>query len=94
MATFLALLSSALWGTADYHGGKLSKSHPAIAVLGVTQAIGLIFGIGLVIVTGDYSADAFGPALFNTPVVAFKLSISPNHVGVDKKSKSLKSSLS
>jgi len=30
-------------------------------VLGVTQAIGLIFGIGLVIVTGDYSADAFGP---------------------------------
>ena len=61
MATFLALLSSALWGTADYHGGKLSKSHPAIAVLGVTQAIGLIFGIGLVIVTGDYSADAFGP---------------------------------
>ena len=51
MATFLALLSSALWGTADYHGGKLSKSHPAIAVLGVTQAIGLIFGIGLVIVT-------------------------------------------
>jgi drug/metabolite transporter (DMT)-like permease len=61
MATFLALLSSALWGTADYHGGKLSKSHPAIAVLGVTQAIGLIFGIGLVIVTGDYSAAAFGP---------------------------------
>ena len=60
MATFLALLSSALWGTADYHGGKLSKSHPAIAVLGVTQAIGLIFGIALVFVTGDYSAQAFG----------------------------------
>ncbi|MEY2769367.1 MAG: hypothetical protein RL359_1003 [Actinomycetota bacterium] len=60
MVTFLALLSSALWGTADYHGGKLSKSHPAIAVLGVTQAIGLLFGIGLVAANGDYSAPAFG----------------------------------
>ena len=61
MATILALLSSALWGTADYHGGKISKSNPAIAVLGVTQAIGLLFGIGLVILSGDYSAPAFGP---------------------------------
>lgn len=61
MATLLALLSSALWGTADYHGGKLSKSHPAIAVLGVTQAIGLIFGLGLAVITGDFSAAAFGP---------------------------------
>lgn len=60
MATLLALLSSALWGTADYHGGKLSKSHPAIAVLGVTQAIGLVFGILLVVVSGDYSAEPFG----------------------------------
>jgi len=61
MATILALLSSALWGTADYHGGKLSKSHPAIAVLGVTQAIGLLFGVGLAIVSGEFSAEAFGP---------------------------------
>jgi len=60
MATLLALLSSLLWGTADYHGGKLSKKYPAIAVLGVTQAIGLVFGIILVLITGDYSANAFG----------------------------------
>lgn len=60
MATLLALFSSLLWGTADYHGGKLSKAHPAIAVLGVTQAIGLVFGIGLVIVSGDFSSNAFG----------------------------------
>ena len=60
MATILALLSSVLWGTADYHGGKLSKKNPAIAVLGVTQAIGLVFGIGLALVSGDFSADAFG----------------------------------
>lgn len=60
MATLLALLSSALWGTADYHGGKLSKKYPAIAVLGVTQAIGLIFGIILATIGGDFSASAFG----------------------------------
>ena len=60
MATLLALLSSLLWGTADYHGGKLSKKYPAIAVLGVTQAIGLVFGIILVLATGEYSANAFG----------------------------------
>ncbi len=60
MATLLALFSSLLWGTADYHGGKLSKTHPAIAVLGVTQAIGLIFGVGLVLINGDFSYNAFG----------------------------------
>lgn len=60
MATLLALFSSLLWGTADYHGGKLSKTHPAMAVLGVTQAIGLIFGVGLVLVNGDFSYNAFG----------------------------------
>jgi len=60
MATLLALFSSFLWGTADYHGGKLSKKHPAIAVLGVTQAIGLLFGLCLVVITGDFSSNAFG----------------------------------
>lgn len=60
MATLLALFSSLLWGTADYHGGKLSKKYPAIAVLGVTQAIGLVFGIVLVLATGEFSSSAFG----------------------------------
>jgi len=60
MATLLALFSSLLWGTADFHGGKLSKKYPAIAVLGVTQAIGLVFGIILVLATGEFSANAFG----------------------------------
>ena len=67
MATLLALFSSLLWGTADYHGGKLSKTHPAIAVLGVTQAIGLVFGIGLVIVSGDFSSNAFGTGGYFIP---------------------------
>ena len=60
MATLLALFSSVLWGTADYHGGNLSKKYPAIAVLGVTQAIGLIFGIILALINGEFSTNAFG----------------------------------
>ncbi len=67
MATLLALFSSLLWGTADYHGGKLSKKYPAIAVLGVTQAIGLVFGIILVLATGEFSANAFGDNGFFIP---------------------------
>ena len=60
MASFLALLSSGLWGSADYHAGKLSKKFPAIAVLGTSQAIGFITGVVLVLISGAWSAEAFG----------------------------------
>ena len=60
MASLLALLSSGLWGSADYHAGKLSKRFPAIAVLGSTQAIGFVTGVILVLFTGAWTADAFG----------------------------------
>lgn len=60
MASFLALLSSGLWGSADYHAGKLSKRFPAVAVLATSQAIGFITGVFLVLITGAWQADAFG----------------------------------
>lgn len=60
MASLLALLSSGLWGSADYHAGKLSKKFPSIAVLATTQAIGFITGLILVLATGAWSAQAFG----------------------------------
>jgi uncharacterized membrane protein len=60
MASLLALLSSGLWGSADYHAGKLSKRFPAVAVLATSQAIGFITGVVLVLLTGDWRADAFG----------------------------------
>lgn len=60
MASLLALLSSALWGSADYHAGKLSKRFPAIAVLATSQAIGFITGLILVIVSTSWSAPALG----------------------------------
>lgn len=60
MAFLLALLSSALWGSADFQAGQLSKKYKALAVLGATQLIGLAFGIGLIFLTGERDAVAFG----------------------------------
>ena len=60
MAFALALLSSALWGSADFQAGQLSKKYPAFAVLGATQLFGLIFGIFLIFITDEREAIAFG----------------------------------
>ena len=60
MASFLALFSSVLWGSADYQAGKLSKKFPAIAVLATSQAIGFLTGIVLVVISRSWSATAWG----------------------------------
>lgn len=60
MASLLALLSSALWGTADFFGGKLSKKYPAFVVLGAQQFFGFLTGVILVVATGAWSAEALG----------------------------------
>jgi len=52
MASLLAILSSILWGTSDFEGGRLSKKHAPLAVLGFSQVLGLIFGIFLMLVSG------------------------------------------
>ena len=54
MASLLALFSSLLWGTSDFYGGKLSKKHPALAVTGASQAIGLVIGVIIVLVTTSW----------------------------------------
>lgn len=54
MASLLALFSSALWGSADYHAGNLSKRFPAMVVLGINQFFGLLFGIFLILVTSGW----------------------------------------
>lgn len=56
MATLLALLSSLLWGSADYHAGNLSKRLPTMVVLGINQAFGLLFGIVLILIFGGWLA--------------------------------------
>ena len=60
MASLLALLSSAMWGSSDFFAGKLSKKHHPFAVLGFSQVIGLIVGISIVIVSGDWHGKVLG----------------------------------
>ena len=54
MASILALVSSVLWGTADFLGGNLAKRYKALAVTGVSQTMGLVVGVVIVIASGSY----------------------------------------
>jgi len=54
MASLLALLSSAMWGTADFFAGRLSKKHHPFAVLGFSQVIGLFVGILVLLISGNW----------------------------------------
>ena len=67
MVSILALLSSALWGTADFFGGKLSKKYHALAVLGAQQLFGFLTGLTLVLLTGAWSAQALGDGGYLIP---------------------------
>jgi drug/metabolite transporter (DMT)-like permease len=60
MASMLALLSSAMWGTADFFAGRLSKKHHPFAVLGFSQVFGLLVGIFIVVVSGSWQGKVFG----------------------------------
>lgn len=52
----LALLSSLLWGTADFMGGTASRRVPALSVVVGSQAFGLL-GVGLLaVVAGEVDA--------------------------------------
>lgn len=52
MAVLLALLSSVLWGSADFGGGLLTRRLPAYAVVGISQAFGLLASTVVVLATG------------------------------------------
>ena len=56
MASILALVSSILWGSADYLACNLTKRYKAIAVTGVSQSFGLLVGVVLVLISGSYIA--------------------------------------
>jgi len=60
MASLLALLSSAMWGTADFFAGRLSKKHHPFAVLGVSQIFGLVVGMLIVVVSGSWQGKVLG----------------------------------
>lgn len=54
MLSFLALISSFLWGAADFYGGNLSKRYKALAVVGVSQSFGLLTGILIILISGTW----------------------------------------
>jgi len=60
MTSLLALLSSAMRGTADFFAGRLSKKHHPFAVLGVSQIFGLVVGILIVVVSGSWQGKVLG----------------------------------
>ena len=60
MASLLALISSAMWGTADYFAGRMSKQRHPFAVLGLSQIFGLVTGVLIVLVSGDWHGQALG----------------------------------
>jgi len=53
----LALLSSLIWGLADFLGGTLSKRRKAIAVIGGSQSFGLLFVTTLALAIGAWTWD-------------------------------------
>lgn len=56
MSALLALASSLLWGTADFLGGTVSRRLPALAVVGGSQAVGLVAVLGVAVVAGELDA--------------------------------------
>ena len=54
MAVLLALMSSVLWGTSDFFGGLLSRRRAAYAVVGASQAAGLVAVTIVAVFTGGF----------------------------------------
>lgn len=57
MAVLLALLSSILWGGADFLGGTISRRRPAALVVGASQLAGLAAIVLLAVASGAFGDD-------------------------------------
>jgi drug/metabolite transporter (DMT)-like permease len=58
MAAVLALLSSVLWGSADFLGGTMSRRHKAALVVGTSQAAGLLAIVVVAVAAGALADEA------------------------------------
>lgn len=67
MAVILALLSSVMWGSADFLGGTLTRRRAALAVVGGSQLAGLIAMVLVATVLGKWGDD---PAYWGWAVLA------------------------
>lgn len=54
MAVVLALLSSVLWGSADFLGGTVSRRRMAVLVVGLSQAAGLLTALVVAVAAGAF----------------------------------------
>ncbi len=65
MGAFLALLSSASWGVADFVGGLAARRAGTVAVLSVTYPIGavLLTSMALFVIPGDLTVDVVAYAV-------------------------------
>lgn len=50
------MLSSGLWGAADYLAGRISRTHSILLVLLVSQCVGLVMMVLIATVSGSWSA--------------------------------------
>jgi drug/metabolite transporter (DMT)-like permease len=57
VAALLAVLSSLMWGTADFLGGVQSRRLPPLAVYGLSQFVGLLTLVAFATARGAWAAD-------------------------------------
>ena len=92
MGVLLALLSSALWGTADFVAGELSRRRAALAVAGASQLVGLAVMLVVLLSTQEYRShtplgDYLGWAVLSSfaglsGLVAFYTALANGRMGV------------
>jgi uncharacterized membrane protein len=58
VAVLLALLSSVLWGSADFLGGLVSRRRLAVVVVGLSQAAGLLMILVIALAVGAFDDPA------------------------------------
>jgi drug/metabolite transporter (DMT)-like permease len=64
MAVALALIASLCWGVADFMGGSLSRRHPLVVVVLVSQAVGLAgVVVAAAVRSGGYDTGAALPGV-------------------------------
>lgn len=89
MASVYALISSFIWGTADFLGGRLSRKHSSFAVTGGSQPFGLLATLISVALFGTWQLNstivfngAMAGALGLTGLLAFYTALATGRMGI------------
>ena len=89
MASVYALISSLIWGSADYLGGRLTRSRSSVAVTGGSQPFGLLATIISVALFGSWTMSRevaingiLAGALGLTGLLAFYTALATGRMGI------------